>query len=105
MVTDSECAVQIVVLRVKLHAVEVVADAGTHDITKTSIEAEIQIGHVAIVLIEIECEYIDVRPQPPLVANNNRAKYAQRGQRYVHLQSLGLLCVVRPKAGLELRIR
>jgi len=60
MVTDSECASQILVLCVKSHRVEVIADAYTDGITEFSIEAKIQVRHVAIVLIEIEREYVDV---------------------------------------------
>ena len=60
MVTDSECAIQFVVLRVKTHNVEVVTDAGADDITEIAIQTEFKIRHVTIVLIEIEREYVDV---------------------------------------------
>ena len=88
MVAYSEFAAQILILGRKSHPVDVIADAGTEDVTEHAIETEVQIPHVTIVPIEIEREKVYVGTQPPLATKGDRAEQAYRGQRCGYFQAL-----------------
>jgi len=91
VVTHSERATKLFILGAESGAVEIIAKASINPVTKLSIETDVQVAHVSVVPIEVECKRIDVRVQAPFTTESNRTENTKRRQWRFDLYALSLL--------------